>query len=238
MKVLCIIFILLIILIKSKIKVNNISKNNTCVYFSSLNNEISKKRRHNLISQLNKYNIKYEIDPGVTNLPKLEIMYQHILNKLNRFKKSKYQFAIICDDDFFPCDNFWNKLLTSSKSFSKNFRTFHLCPGCLWGRKFRDSKKYGKLNNEVNLSNLKHNKFTFYDINKNNWNNKKMWLGGPIAFLINKKYIDSFIKDYQNYWEKNKVPNDCILTNILSKKDFVAREPQLCYENEEGGSLF
>ena len=65
-----------------------------------------------------------------------------------------------------------------------------------------------------------------------------MWLGGPISMLINKENIDSLIDDYVKYWKYSKKPNDVILLNILNNNDYVSRQPQLGYENEEGGTTF
>lgn len=209
-----------------------------CVYFSSLNNNISPKRRKNLIEILDNIKLSYEYDNGVSNGTTTERMYYHILEKMKKFKYSKYKYALICDDDFYPCNDFWNKLLTTLKYIERDFRCLHLCPGCLWGRKYRNKDEIGQLNEEYNLFGLVHNKYVFYNINKKIWINKKMWLGGPVAFLVNRENINSLIDDYSLFWKKYKVPNDVILLNILNNKDYVCRDPQLGYEREEGGSMF
>ena len=64
-------------------------------------------------------------------------------------------------------------------------------------------------------------------------------MGGPIAFLVNKKHINSLINDFSQLWKNNKnLGNDLMLLHIINKKDYVCREPQLGYERPEGGSLF
>ena len=213
-------------------------KQNICVYFSSLNNDISVKRRRNLIKKLDNIGISFEYDKGVTKGTNLERMFYHLLQKMEKFKASNYKYGLICDDDFIPCDNFWNKLTTTMKYINPKFRCLHLCPGCLWGRKYRNNRKKGYMNSEKNLTGIKHNKYVFYDINKDIWIKKKMWLGGPIAILINKESIDSLIHEYVKYWQISKEPNDVILLKILNNNDYVCRQPQLGYENEEGGTTF
>jgi hypothetical protein len=216
---------------------NEFNVNNLCCYFSSVKGEVSMKRKIHLINELNKYNIKYQVDSGVTNLDTNNArMYQHILNKLLAFKKSNYDYAIICDDDFAPCPNFKNELLKTIKYAKNNFRCIHLCPGYLWGRLYRDSTKIGKLNPEGDISNLKHNGRLFYNIDKNEWISKKIWLGGPLCFLINKKHINNFIEDYKSNYKKTGEPNDVVLLNIINDDDYVCREPQLGYELEQGES--
>ena len=68
--------------------------------------------------------------------------------------------------------------------------------------------------------------------------NKKFWLGGPIAMLVNKNNVESLLNDCILTYKKYKYANDVILTKILNKNDYVCREPMLGYEEEEGGSTF
>ena len=138
-----------------------------------MNNEISIKRRKNLTKILNEYKIPFKYDKGVSKGSKRYKMYKHILNKMIYFKNSKFNYGIICDDDFYPCEDFWNKLMVTLKFIDKDFRCLHLCPGFLWGRKFNDKNKYGKLNNEKNIDEFKHNKYVFFNIEKKNGLKKK-----------------------------------------------------------------
>ena len=71
-----------------------------------------------------------------------------------------------------------------------------------------------------------------YLTNSQIYRKRKMWLGGPLAFVINKKsdLLTDFIKE-----SKNPKPADVILTLILNEHDYVCKEP-LGYENEQGGS--
>ena len=216
-----------------------LSKNNMCLFFSSLENDISYRRRRNITRVLEKYRINFKMLPGVQNIPQIEIRYFYLLNMLNSFKKSDYEYAIICDDDFIPCSNFWNELTKTVSMIDKDFRALHLCPGFLWGRKFRDTSKISNLNPEDDISDIPftHERY-FSNVDFKQFVEKKIWLGGPMAFLINKKYIDWFIHDYNTYYESFKYPNDVILTFMLNSKDYICRQPQLGYEKEEGGSVF
>mgnify|MGYP001153008896 CR=1 FL=1 len=73
---------------------------------------------------------------------------------------------------------------------------------------------------------FKHNKYVFYNIDKSRWVKKDLLPGGPIAFIINRQNIDSLIHDYKSFWQKNKIPNDRILLNIINNNDYICREPQ------------
>ena len=67
---------------------------------------------------------------------------------------------------------------------------------------------------------------------------KNFWLGGPLAFVINKNYVDSLLKDFIYKYNEHNLNNDVILTKILNENDFVCREPLLGFENEQGGTTF
>ena len=204
-------------------------KEDICVYFSSMN----RKRKRNLTKALDIIGLPYEHDGGIMNGPMMIRGYKHILNKLENFRNSTYKYAIICDDDFYPINDFWNKLNTTVQQIGKDFRCLHLCPGCLWGR--GSGNITGRLNTKKNLSGMAHNEYTFHNINNDEWSKQGMWLGGPAAFLINKTHIDSFISDYTSFYKGSKTPpNDVIFVSMLNDKDYVCREPQLCYEREEG----
>ena len=223
---------------KSPYRHPQFSKENLCVYFSSLDNEISASRRHNLIKELNNIGVDFHNDKGVTTGSNVERMFYHLLRKMERFKHSSYVYGLICDDDFLPCNDFWEKLNTTMMYVKPRFRCLHLCPGCLWGRQFRDKNKIGHLNRETDLFGIKHDEYVFGEIDKSVWVEKNMWLGGPVAFIVNKESIESLIHEYTSFWIEHKVPNDVILLKIINNNDYVCREPQLGYENEQGGSTF
>jgi hypothetical protein len=70
------------------------------------------------------------------------------------------------------------------------------------------------------------------------WNGKYLWLGGPIAVLVRRETITDLLEHYTTLYERENNPNDVILTNILSHRDFVCRCPLLGYEDENGGTCF
>jgi len=81
-----------------------------------------------------------------------------------------------------------------------SFICLHLCPGCLWGRKFRDKNKIGHLNSRKDLTGFKHNIYVFDNIDKSGCLKQEMFPGGPNAFIINRQNIDSLIHDYKSFW--------------------------------------
>jgi hypothetical protein len=198
------------------------------------NNEISKKRRDNLINKFSKFDII--LNQGI--IDKTRRFYQTFKNALETFKNTDSEFAIICDDDFSPIDNFIDELNKTVELLPKYWRCLHLCPGYLWGRKFRDKSKIGSLNPEFNMDRIPfHESGRFYmDCDSNKYFRNKYWLGGPIALLVNKSTIDSLLNDYVAQYQKNKFNNDVILTKILTKNDFICREPMLGFEDEQGGA--
>ena len=48
-----------------------LSKNNMCLFFSSLENDISYRRRRNITRELEKYRINFKMLPGVQNIPQI-----------------------------------------------------------------------------------------------------------------------------------------------------------------------
>lgn len=204
------------------------------------NNIISEKRRNNIFNQFGKYNISLLFNYGLKNDAASNIMFKIIKNSMELFKKTNFDYCIICDDDFYPIDNFLFELNKTFELLPKNWRALHLCPGYLWGRAFRDTEKIGKLNPEYNMDDIPfHNSGRFYiNCNSNLYFKNKFWLGGPIAILVNKNNIDSLILDFVKQYEISNANNDVILTQILNDNDFICREPQHGYEKEEGGTTF
>ena len=222
-----------------------ITSNNIVLITTTLyNNTISEKRRNNIKNEMEKYNIPIFFCKGIKcnqASKKGYISNIIILRKLLFFKNTKYDYGIICDDDFSPHINFLEELILTTNLLPKNWRCLHLCPGYLWVRKNRICNKNGNLHPEGNISNLEYNKSGRFFINCKSklWVSKRLWLGGPIALLVNKYNIDSLINEYLNYYKKNENEiNDVIFTNILNVNDYVCRYPLLGYENEEGGTTF
>jgi hypothetical protein len=155
---------------------------------------------------------------------------------LEEYEKSNYDYGIICQDDFFPIDNFLEELNKTIELLPSNWNCLHLCPGFLWGRKFRDKSKISLVNYEYILEK---NIFNFHDSGRffincvpEQYYNNHLWLGGPVAFIIKKTYISEFIKKYKENFDND----DRTLVKILDENIFICRNPQLGYEEECGGT--
>jgi hypothetical protein len=218
------------------------SKNTIVISTTIPKNITSEARRNNLINNFSKWNIPVLLNPGIIDntLPNHNIMFNIIKNAFEIYKKSNYEYAIICDDDFFPIDNFLGELNKTVDLLPYNWRCLHLCPGYLWGRRFRNKDKIGLLNAEYNMTGIQyHESGRFYlNCTGDTYFNKKFFLGGPIAIVINKNNFESLLNDFVSQYEKSNLPNDVILTKILNANDYICREPQLGYEEQEGGTTF
>ena len=86
-----------------------INSDNIIIITTTLpNNSISEKRRNNLIKIFNKYKIPILFNQGKKELDKT--FFNIMKNRLEVFIKTKYNYAILCDDDFNPIDNFLNRI--------------------------------------------------------------------------------------------------------------------------------
>ena len=216
----------------------NITSDNLIIVTSNLkNNHKSKKRKQNLLNNFNKYNFNIIFNDGIKD-EYLKIGYINNINRINKFIDSNYEYGILCDDDFFPIDNFVEELNKTVELLPDNWECLHLCPGFLWGRLFRDKNKIGNLNPEFDISHLQYHKSGrfFNNCDANIYTDLKGWLGGPEAVLVNKKYINKIKKNYEIH--KYKYPSDAIYTKILNKNHYISRVPQLGYEEECGGTIF
>jgi hypothetical protein len=212
-----------------------VTQKNTVVITTTLaNNQISKKRQENL-------------DKTIT-LPivfiqgeKIPVNRNHYVTRklIEYFKETDYEYGILCDDDFHPHPNFILELNKTVRELPADWRSLYLCPGWMWGRKFRRCSVAGALDPEGSIRDLEsHTSGRFFmNCDPTLYESKRIWLGGPIAILVNRKTIDSFLKDYNSLKDIQK-PNDVILTKMLTKNDFICRDPQLGFENEQGGSVY
>jgi hypothetical protein len=206
-------------------------------------NNISEKRINNMINTFSKYNISIIInDYEDKNIEcKTTLTCLKSISNMKFFQKSGFDYAIICDNDFNPIDNFLDELNKTIELLPENWRVLHLCPGYLWGRLFRDSSKIGKLNPEYNMDGIEyHPSGRFYlNCDKNVYFNRLYWFGGPVAFIVNKNTIDNLLESFINEHKQDiSTPNDVVLVNILTENDYVCREPMLGYENPQGGTTF
>ena len=242
--VIFLVFLLLLVLYKMNDTVFS-SNNLVIISMKLVDNETSVKRINNLRKHINKYDLPIiVIDKYKSKIDNIDMKNRYsnenVLDLINTFKETQYEYAIITEDDFEPIPNFLNELNKTVNLLPTNWRCLHLCPGYLWGRKFRDKSKIGKLNAEMSIDDLEYHKSKRYFIPDNNiWNKKHIWLGGPTCVLVNKSTINNLLNEYTEY--NNQHMNDAcdvIFTRILNENDYVAMSPQLGYENEQGHSIF
>ena len=213
---------------------NNINKTNCEVITTTLSNKLSELRKENIINNLEKkyeFNINFIEGIKYDNWGKNE-QYESTLNMLMRFEKSNYEYGIICQDDFYPIDNFLHELNKTIELLPDNWECLHLCPGFLWGRKIRDKSKIGQYYPEYNMNktifNYHESERFFINCDPNTYYNHNMWLGGPVAFIIKHTCITQFINKYKQNFDHD----DRSLVRILNNNTFICRNPQLGYEEE------
>ena len=215
----------------------SINNKNLVIITTTLpNNKISQKRKNNLIYN---FKIKYKV-PIIFNQGKKEknkFFFELLKKRMETFIKSDFEYGILCDDDFFPIKNFMKELNETVKLLPDKWECLHLCPGFLWGRRFRDMSKIGKLNPIFSMKNIPYHKSGRYYLNckREIYYHKKFWLGGPIAMLVNKKSIKKILFNYIKMFNFKKRNNDVILTKILNNYSFICRQPQLGFEFQCGG---
>ena len=202
------------------------------------NNKISELRKENIINNFQKkyeFNINFIEGVKYDNWGKNE-QFQTTLKMLKTFEKSNYKYGIICQDDFFPIDNFLQELNTTIELLPDTWECLHLCPGFLWGRQFRDKSKIGQYCPEYNMDKTTFNYHKsgrfFIDCNPKEYYDHNLWLGGPVAFIIKHACITQFIHKYKQNFDHD----DRTLVNMLNNNTFICRNPQLGYEEECGGT--
>ena len=225
-----------------------ISKDNCEFFITSLSyNKTSALRQRNLCNSLKKDNLKINFVEGIVfRRWSKENSFILLLNLLKEFEKSDLEYGLICQDDFYPIDNFLYELNKTVELLPEDWECLHLCPGAFWGRRFRDKSKIGQFFPENHIKNaIKRNPNTFESHESNRffincipriYTSNKVWLGGPIAMLLNKKYIKNFIAKYKD--TENFDHEDRILVKILNDKSFICKDPQLGYEEPCNGTTF
>jgi hypothetical protein len=211
-------------------------------------NSISEKRRINLINNFSKYNISVifnhgtkDFNHGTKDIATVNnILFIKIKNNMEMYKKTTFDYAIICDDDFYPISNFLEELNKTVALLPDNWECLHLCPGYAWGRLFRDTSKISYLNPESNMNGIDYHESGRFYINCNPfiYVKKGFWMGGPVAILLNKNSVDKCMNSFINQYNKVNHAHDVVFTRILNENSYVCRQPQLGYEKEEGGTTF
>jgi len=202
------------------------------------NNLVAEKRRNNLVNFFSNSKVSILLNHGERSKDKNKNTFMTLKNSIKKFNKTTFKYGIVCDDDFFPINNFMQELNKTVKLLPKNWRSLHLCPGFAWGRKFKDNTKIGLFNPEKNMNDFDvHLSGRFFkNCNGKKYTDNEFWLGGPVCFLINNKSASNYLNEIKIQFNENSIPNDVLLTKILSNNDYICRYPQLGYEREEGGS--
>jgi hypothetical protein len=227
---------------------NPITGENTVMVTTTMaGNEIAERRRKMLVDTMSPFGIPVFFQQGVVGSYYMDVQYRVMKHRMEAFgKMGGFEYGIICDDDFHCHSRFLEELNRTVALLPADWRCLHLCPGCLWGRSvFRGEGKWelfheGELNPEGRLEGLAvddSGRF-FMFCGSGYWNSKRLWLGGPIAILVRRETVGDLLEEYTRLYERENNPNDVILTNILSHRDYVCRVPQLGYEDELGGSCF
>jgi hypothetical protein len=231
---------------------DKITAENTVVITTTLpHNPISANRRANMCNHFAKTGIPQWTQYGIgaqDAMPMIEKMF-HIHKQ--RFETFLYrmtaEYGILCDDDFIPHPEFLEEVNATIALLPSDWRCLHLCPGYLWGRGIwrsgqRTDQPCGHLVPERDVNGLEyHESGRFYHhCGSGIWNGKHIWMGGPIAVLVRRTNggAASLYEDYVRLYLRENNPNDVILTNILTHRDFICREPQLGWEDECGGTCF
>lgn len=218
------------------------SENLIVVGTSLANNDIANRRRENLFNEMNKYKIPVIFNYGIINKTNYEEAARVIFNNnMNMFRNTTFEYGIIIDDDFQPHANFLEELNKTVELLPENWRTLHLCPGYLWGRVYRNVTTAGDMVPEGDLTGLDYHESGrfFTNCKVSEWYDKHyIFLGGPIAVLVNRKKIDDVLDNFNETYKKQRDPSDRVLTKMLCENDYICRNPQLGIENEQGGTTF
>lgn len=231
---------------------SNIINNKNCELFvTKLSyNKISAMRQKNIVNTLKTDELKINFIEGIVFKRWSKWNSFNLLFKLlKEFEQSDVEYGIICQDDFYPIDNFLSELNKTVELLPEDWECLHLCPGFCWSRLHRkrtnigynkDKTKIGLFNptrpkDIIDFEYHESNRF-FINCNPEEWYKARIWLGGPVAMLLNKRTIKCFIEKYTD--RKNFDNEDRILVRILNDKSFVCKQPQLGYEEECNGNSF
>jgi len=234
--------------IESYTETTTLDHTNTVVITTTMpRSERSSKRRSNLVDLFSASRLKIVLLHGVQKQPHQsthDVMYHIVMNALTAFRDEvTAPYGILCDDDFSPHPDLMNELNRTVASLPSGWRTLHLCPGFFWDRLGRGHGQsqidVGALHPEREVPLRLHASGRFFVDGYQTFATHRVWLGGPIAMLVNRSsiqdFIDALIKRHAAYPDE---PNDVAMTHAMSPDDYVCATPQLGYENEQGGSLF
>jgi len=165
----------------------------------------------------------------------------NVIRALEKCNSSDRMLCLVVEDDteFHPdFDRILSEMLSLLPS---TWTVFHLCPGFLWGRKYRDAGMHFQPNPEYPQPGFSRTaphaadwslSYSATDRYLTDW---RGLVGGPLAFVVKKSsalHVASLISADIRYTE------DESLTRLREPSHFVANNPQLCYESESGGNTW
>lgn len=145
------------------------------------------------------------------------------------------QFVLISQDDVHFHRQFIAELTCTLAELPASWRSLHLCPGYLWGKKHAlfPYPEAGGMRPEGPVPQSNYSRI-FPRIPPS------IALGGPLAFVIRCSRVQDMVTAIKDNLLRSNLrhPDDVTLQRISAKDDYVARNPQLCVEWAQGGSDF
>ena len=102
--------------------------------------KVSIKRIKNLKKKCSNLNIPIHIKlkPRDKKTPLEKLSNENVLDLLDMFETSSFEYGVLVEDDFDPIPNFNVEIEKAISLMPSNWRLLHLCAGCFWGRIYRD----------------------------------------------------------------------------------------------------
>lgn len=148
---------------------------------------------------------------------------------------------IVVEDDFFPRSNFMAEMARTLSVLPDDWRTLHLCPGFVWDRIDRPPLRgdYIPFIPERPIPDVPvDTSGRVFITDAATLEKHRIWLGGPIAFVIRAESVQEFLHHYNQVKPPHRhrdLPSDVALVRVfLKNRDFIAARPILCRENETG----
>ena len=142
--------------------------------------------------------------------------------------------VLISQDDAQLCGQFIPELESLLYEAPEGWRTLHLCPGYMWGRVTNKTRLDRDLPSLVPAD-----PDWVVPVNKKVGSRfatlfEPAWVGGPLAFLIRKRDIESLLLQLRS--TNQDTPDDMTLVHKATPNDYMLRKDLLCHEREQGGA--
>lgn len=142
--------------------------------------------------------------------------------------------VLISQDDAQLCGQFLPELRSLLDEAPEGWRTLHLCPGYMWGRVTNKARLDRDLPSPVPAD-----PDWIVPVDKRVGSRfstlfEPAWVGGPVAFLIRKRDIESLLLQLRS--TNPTTPDDMSLVHKATPNDYMLRKDLLCHEREQGGA--